>query len=38
MTEPILDYYRSRGIYAGIEANQAIPKVWSDLKQVFNIN
>lgn len=30
-TVPILDYYRKKSVYAGINANQGINKVWEDL-------
>ncbi|CDR47595.1 CYFA0S34e00342g1_1 [Cyberlindnera fabianii] len=30
-TEPIVDYYKKTGIWSGIDASQAPPKVWSDI-------
>lgn len=30
-TEPIVDYYKKSGIWAGIDASQKPPKVWTDI-------
>lgn len=30
-TEPIVDYYKKKGIWSGIDAAQAPPKVWTDI-------
>jgi adenylate kinase len=32
-TNLIFDYYRQKSVYAGINANQSIPKVWEDLSK-----
>lgn len=37
-TEPICDYYRNRGIYFGLNADQPIKNVWSELNESFSIN
>ena len=37
-TEPICDYYRKKGVYAGVNADQPIKNVWSQLNEVFSIN
>ena len=37
-TEPIFDYYRQRGVYSGLNANQPIGNVWSELNETFSIN
>jgi adenylate kinase len=31
-TDPVLDYYRKKGVFKGVNADQAIQKVWTDLK------
>lgn len=31
-TAPVIDYYRNKGVYDKIDANQDIEKVWEDLR------
>lgn len=34
-TTPVVDYYRKKGIWAGIDASQEPGQVWKDLLRVF---
>lgn len=37
-TEPIVEYYKKAGIWAGIDASQKPPKVWSDILKCLGQN
>ena len=34
-TGPVVEYYKKRGLWIGIDAAQSPSVVWSDLKKVF---
>ena len=34
-TAPVVDYYRAKGIWAGIDAAQSPSLVWEGLKKIF---
>jgi adenylate kinase len=34
-TIPVVDYYRKKGIWRGVDAAQSPEKVWSDLSAIF---
>lgn len=35
-TAPVIDYYRQKGVYDSINANQHMDQVWEDLKAKMN--
>ena len=34
-TSPVIDYYKNKGLWHGIDAAQSPPVVWDNLRKVF---